>query len=74
MNVAELIDALRQQPTNADVVYLHGGTTRRGLDIVYLATSGAVVLARRGDSVDSDSDRPHGAPASADDPHWLTPG
>lgn len=73
MKVSELIGALGIMPPDARVMGLYDGAARLSVEYAYLARSGDVVLAEKGDPVYYDSDRPGDAPTEAQDRHWTIP-
>jgi hypothetical protein len=72
MQVRDLIKNLQYMPQDAVVRYISDGGPRGHADYVYLANSGAVILAGQSEMVSATDDRPVGSPTSKEDPYWHT--
>lgn len=70
MKVKEIIKILETMPQEAEMGHLWDGAVRSHIDTVYLAKSGVVVGAPKGEPAYYDEDRPKDAPSEKQDGYW----
>lgn len=73
MKVSQLIDILQTMPKDAEVWCVWDGAPRTGVEAVWMARSGQVMLADPGDVVYGTEDRPASAPTEEEEPYWSVP-
>lgn len=74
MTVAELIEALKGLPQDAEVKHVWDGCARTDIHHVYLTKGGFVATADNDEVVYHDAYRPVDAPDEAAQRYWYTPG
>jgi hypothetical protein len=71
MTVHELIVRLRKQPQNSGVVFWYDGAACQGVENIWLARSGMVVLSDLEQSFYNTEDRPKGSHTARTEPCWF---
>jgi hypothetical protein len=73
MNVAQLIERLKEMPQDAPVCHLWDGALRTSIEHVWLARGGSVATADFEQVCYDTEDRPEDAPTSEQDRYWESP-
>jgi hypothetical protein len=73
MMVRELIEKLLTMPADASVLYVWDGEARSEVTSVWLARSGDVIMAERGQYVYSENSRPPFSPLAKRTPYGTAP-
>jgi hypothetical protein len=71
MEVAALVELLRNLPQDRAVYMSWDGAARGSVDAAWVCRAGDVVLGEEGEFIREDEDRPEAAPREADESVWY---